>query len=459
MAKAKIEFGCTDCGATTPKWTGKCPSCGAWNTLVEHRIAKSSEKQKGARSQQRTRTQLLKEVEAESQRRIATTIGELDNVLGGGIVPGSVVLIGGDPGVGKSTLMLQLCAGVGCDATLYVSGEESASQIRDRALRVHSSLDDLPVMTETNVEWVIEEFIERSPSVVIIDSIQTMYRQDIDSAPGSVAQVRECTALIIRAAKQAGVSVLLVGHVTKDGSIAGPRVLEHMVDAVLQFEGDRGHQLRVLRAVKNRFGSTNELAVFSMDSRGMREVSNPSALFIRKHRDDETGTVIAATLEGNRPLLVEVQALVTETAYGNPQRVCSGFDTKRLQLLLAVLEKRMGIQLSKYDVFVNIAGGIRIQDTALDFGVLVAIVSSFRDRTVPATIAFSGEIGLGGEFRIVPGLDQRVREVVRFGLEQMWMPKVEGGFEADTRLGADIADSTAIVQVDRLVEAILRLFS
>ncbi len=459
MAKAKVEYGCTECGDTTPKWTGKCPSCGAWNTLVEHRVTKKSEQQKGARSSSRSKAVVLGEIQSEPNNRISTGIGELNNVLGGGIVPGSVVLVGGDPGVGKSTLMLQVCTGVGCSATLYVSGEESAAQIRDRALRIDEELDAMPVLTETNVEWVLEEMEARAPKLVVIDSIQTMYKSDIDSAPGSVTQVRECTAHIIKEAKRLGISVFLVGHVTKDGSIAGPRVLEHMVDAVLQFEGDRGHELRVLRAVKNRFGSTNELAVFVMKHTGMEEVPNPSALFIRKNREDETGTVIAATLEGNRPLLVEVQALVSETSYGNPQRVCSGFDSKRLQLLLAVLEKRMGMQLGQHDVFINIAGGIKIQDTALDFAVIVAIVSSYRDITVSSVLAFAGEIGLGGEFRMVPGIDQRVREALRFGLEQIWVPTLPESMRKDLENSGNNIGGSSVVEVDRLVAAIVKLFA
>jgi len=364
----------------------------------------------------------LEEVVVGEEPRIVTGITEFDRVLGGGIMAGSIVLVGGDPGVGKSTLMAQMCTGLAGRSILYVTGEESLRQIRLRADRLGVQADGLRLLAETNLDLITGMIREAVPDVAIIDSIQTAYRPDVESAPGSVAQVRECTAVLMQLAKSTGVAIFVVGHVTKEGAIAGPKVMEHMVDTVLQFEGERTHLYRILRATKNRYGSTNEIGVFEMGERGLAEVTNPSSVFLSERSYGASGSVVTATLEGTRPILVEAQALVTSTSYGVPQRSATGFDYKRLQMLLAVLEKRLGLGLGQYDVFVNIAGGVRVDDPAVDLAVAAAIVSSFRDIPADSRTVMVGEIGLGGEIRAVAQIDQRIAEAAKLGFETFVLP-------------------------------------
>lgn len=404
---------------------GKCPGCGTWDSLIEEveergpqakaRGSAGVNGKKGAVTAQR-----ISDVDRDEQPRIQTGIGELDRVAGGGITQGSVILVGGDPGMGKSTLMLQVCAAVG-DA-LYVTGEESLHQIKQRADRLGIATEGISVASETSIERIAALIDSTRPSIVIVDSVQTMTTEMLESSAGSVAQVRECTALLTKVAKSRGISVILIGHVTKDGFLAGPKVLEHMVDTVLQFEGDGMYSYRVLRALKNRYGSTNEIGVFDMTARGLIEVTNPSEVLLSNRSMNQPGTAIVAVMEGTRPLLVEVQALVSSTGYAVPQRVSTGFDSKRLQMILAVLEKKVGIVLRNCDVFVNIAGGISIQDPALDLGVAVALASSARDAAVPPDHAFVGEIGLTGEVRHVAYAELRVQEALRLGLKRVFVP-------------------------------------
>jgi DNA repair protein RadA/Sms len=387
---------------------------------------------------------------ADQAPRIHTGMDELDRVLGGGLVPGSIVLVGGDPGMGKSTLMLQLAAHAGAlvpdRACLYVTGEESLHQIKQRAERLGVKSDGIIVASETNVERIVALIEHTSPSLVVVDSVQTITTDLMESSAGSVAQVRECTSLLTRIAKRSGIPIIIIGHVTKDGLIAGPKVLEHMVDAVLQFEGEGTYSYRVLRALKNRYGSTNEIGVFDMTSSGLREVHNPSEVLLSNRSMDEPGTAVVAVMEGTRPLLVEVQALVSPTGYSVPQRVSTGYDTKRLQMILAVLEKRGGVQVRQSDVFVNVAGGIAVQDPAIDLGVAVAIASSVTDKAIPSGVAFVGELGLTGEVRRVAYLDQRVGEAVRLGLDQIYAPT------------SAEAPSKNIVPVERLSHVLSALF-
>lgn len=432
-AKTKTIFRCTSCGHVSHKWLGRCSQCNTWESMVEEFAetkASASKRSVGGASMQ---AQLLSDVTADTARRILTGIEELDRVLGGGLVPGSVVLVGGDPGMGKSTLMLQLCAGISeanTDAntaqnTLYVTGEESLHQIKQRASRLRLNVDQILVASETNIERIAALIADVKPSLVIIDSVQTMSTELMESSAGTVAQVRECTALLTRISKSTGIPVILIGHVTKDGFIAGPKVLEHMVDAVLQFEGEGTYSYRVLRAQKNRYGSTNEIGVFEMSAEGLRQVVNPSEVLLSNRRMGDPGTAVVAVMEGSRPLLVEVQALVSATGYSVPQRVTNGYDSKRLQMILAILEKRGGISVRQSDVFVNIAGGITIQDPAIDLGVAVALASSALDQPLASTLAFVGELGLTGEIRRVGFLDQRVQEAVRLGLKTVYVPKAE----------------------------------
>lgn len=424
MAKTRTRFVCQQCGAASPRWIGRCPECDAWESYVEEAtVPEPSARARGARSSSgRAEVLRLDQVEAGAESRISTGIVEFDRVLGGGIMKGSLVLVGGDPGVGKSTLMAQMCGGITGGSVLYVTGEESLRQIKLRAERLGVAPRDLRLVAETNLALIIEAMRDLAPDVAIIDSIQTVYVPEIESAPGSVSQVREGTALLMQFAKASGTSIFIVGHVTKEGAIAGPKVLEHMVDTVLQFEGERTHLYRILRTTKNRYGSTNEIGVFEMEERGLVEVANPSSVFLSERSYGASGSAVAATLEGTRPILVEAQALATPSSYGVPQRSATGFDYKRLQMLLAVLEKRMGLGLGGYDVFVNIAGGVRVDDPAVDLAVAVAVVSSFRDIPADSGIVAVGEIGLGGEIRPAVQIDQRVSEASKLGFKTILVP-------------------------------------
>lgn len=423
---AKTTFFCQNCGAQAAKWAGKCNSCGEWNTLVEEVIQKDS---KNSRLQlfssnknpagQSNKPVLLQDIGISEYPRIPVPGQELTRVLGGGIVPGSLVLFGGEPGIGKSTLMLQLALRLKNLRILYVSGEESEQQLKMRAERIGITTENCFILQETNTQNIFARVNEIEPQLLIIDSIQTIHTNYIDSSPGSVSQVRECAAEFLRFAKETSVPVFMIGHITKEGSLAGPKVLEHMVDTVLQFEGDRNHIYRLLRAVKNRFGSTNEMGIYEMNGSGLKEVSNPSEILITNRNEATSGVAIAATLEGNRPMLIETQALVSTAAYGVPQRSSTGFDLRRLSMLLAVLEKRCGFRLSAKDVFINIAGGIKVEDPGIDLALVCGILSSSEDMPIPQNMCFAAEVGLTGEIRPVSRIEQRISEAEKLGFEKI----------------------------------------
>ncbi len=430
MSKTKTQFVCQSCGYISPRWIGKCAECGTWNSFVEENTAAStgSAKALGARgfdsNGMAAHPIRLSEITTEQEGRITTGIAEFDRALGGGIMPGSIVLVGGDPGIGKSTLMMQVVRGLMPGSnTLYVSGEESARQLKNRAERLGLANDNLYVLAETNVEAVLEIVRKMSPDLVIVDSIQTMYRSMIESAPGSVSQVRECTALLMQAAKMTSIPVFVIGHVTKEGMIAGPKVLEHIVDTVLQFEGERTHAYRILRAAKNRYGSTNEIGVFSMTSQGLEEVLNPSEVFLSERRQNASGSSVTAVLEGTRPVLIEIQALVTNSSYSTPQRNVTGYDTRRIAMLLAVLEKQLGTRLGQSDVFINIAGGLFIDEPAADLAIAMAVLSNQLDIAIDPLACLIGEIGLGGEVRAVPQAELRVAEAIKLGFQHIILPR------------------------------------
>ncbi|MBL0911441.1 MAG: DNA repair protein RadA [Bacteroidia bacterium] len=422
MSKIKTAFVCQSCGFSTPKWMGKCSSCGAWNSFVEEIQQKSSDRSMLLRSSaQSSRPQKLEEVRTESSERISTRDAELDRVLGGGMVPGSVILLGGEPGIGKSTLLLQTVLKLQGKKILYISGEESEAQIKLRAERTPYRNSDCYVLTETNLEQIIQQIEALQPEVVIADSIQTLHTEFIESSAGSVSQIRECASKLIRYAKATGTPTILVGHINKEGSIAGPKILEHMVDVVLQFEGDRNHIFRIIRAMKNRFGSTSEIGIYEMKQFGLEEVPNPSALLLSESDLQLSGTTIAAITEGLRPLLVEVQALVSTAVYGTPQRAANGFDVRRLNMLLAVLEKRCGFHLGTKDVFLNVTGGIRLEEPAADLSVVAAILSSNEDLALPRNVCFAGEVGLTGEIRPVSRIEARIAEAQKLGFERIFV--------------------------------------
>ena len=428
MAKSKTTYVCSACGYETPRWLGKCPECGSWNTLEEQESApafKAEEKKLKRAPGADAEAVRVDEIPDEMMERRSTGIAELDRVLGGGVVDGSLVLVGGDPGIGKSTLLTQLCANMAADGAtaLYVSGEESARQIKMRARRLSASQAGFYVLSENDMNTVEKRMQQLSPSVMIVDSIQTMYLPEMASAPGSVSQVRECAAKLMRLAKVSGCSVFLVGHVTKEGAIAGPRILEHMVDAVLYFEGDRQHQYRLLRAVKNRFGSVNELGMFEMTEQGMREVANASEALLSERAHDASGSVVMCAMEGSRPLLTDVQALVSTTVFGNPRRMASGVDQGRLALLLAVLEKRVGLRMYDQDVYINIAGGMSLTEPAADLALCVAVASSHRNRAVGGNWSVMGEVGLAGEVRAISQAERRISECARLGFDRLILPK------------------------------------
>ena len=423
MGKARTLFFCQECGAESPKWMGRCPGCGAWNSLVEELAGPRSEKNKGGPVLS-GRPQRITEVTGGDEDRYSTGIGELDRVLGGGIVPGSLVLVGGDPGIGKSTLGLQVAFTIGCEqgTVLYVSGEESVNQTRMRANRLGALTDNLFIVAETGLERIIEHVRTISPRLLVIDSIQTVFTENMSTAPGSVGQVRECTGYLLRLAKSTGIPVIIVGHVTKEGLLAGPRVLEHMVDTVLYFEGERHHTFRILRAVKNRFGSTNEIGVFEMVEKGLVEVPNPSGLFLEERPRGEAGSVVIPGMEGSRPILVELQALVSHTSFGTPRRMTTGVDYNRVTLITAVLEKRVGMHLSGQDTYVNVAGGVKLDEPAVDLGIAVALASSFRDLPVDPGLLVVGEIGLTGEVRAVGQVQKRLKEGAKMGFARAIVP-------------------------------------
>lgn len=423
MAKAKTVFFCKDCGHESSKWLGQCPGCRAWDTFVEEPVAKkglSISAYKDAKE-----PVLLSGVKSETETRVSSGIGELDRVLGGGIVPGSLVLVGGDPGIGKSTLLLQTCREIVNQGikVIYISGEESKGQIKMRAERLGAFSGELLLLCETNLDLIELVINKHKPDVIIIDSIQTIYKEDIGSAPGSVGQVREATGTLMRMAKDIGITIFIIGHVTKEGMVAGPRVLEHMVDTVLYFEGDNYASYRVLRAVKNRFGSTNEIGVFEMQSTGLVEVDNPSEYMLNGRPDGEPGSVVSASIEGTRPILVEVQALISHTSFNMPRRTSAGTDYNRVNLLMAVLEKRLGIQLGDCDAYVNVAGGMKITEPAIDLAIVTAILSSFRNITINSKTILFGEVGLTGEIRAVNMADQRVAEAAKMGFETCILPQ------------------------------------
>lgn len=418
--KTKTTFFCQNCGTQFPKWVGRCTSCGEWNTVVEEIVQKEEKRNWKQTSTVKKVAKALKihEITASQEDRINTNNGELNRVLGGGLVKGSVVLLGGEPGIGKSTLLLQIALMMK-NKVLYVSGEESQSQIKLRAERLEGIQHECLILTETNTQNIFKIIEESEPDIVVIDSIQTLYTDYIDASPGSISQIRETAAELIKFAKETNTPVVLIGHITKEGTIAGPKILEHMVDVVLQFEGDRNHTYRILRAQKNRFGSTSELGIYEMLNSGLREVSNPSEILISEKDSDLTGTAISATLEGMRPLMIEVQALVSSAVYGTPQRSATGYNIKRLNMLLAVLEKRAGFRLGAKDVFLNIAGGLNVEDPAIDLAVVCAILSSNEDISIPQNFCFAAEVGLAGEIRAVNKIEQRIVEAEKLGFEKI----------------------------------------
>lgn len=462
MAKARTSYFCQSCGAQSAKWLGRCPVCGEWNTYVEEIVKAASSAAAGAavagwRPASSGRAPLARpvaigDIVVSEQPRVFTADEELNRVLGGGIVPGSLVLIGGEPGIGKSTLMLQIATSLAGQRVLYVSGEESEQQIRLRAERLGALAAECYILTETNTQNIFRQIEEVQPTVLIVDSVQTLYTDAVESAAGSVSQVRECTAELLRFAKESAVPVFLIGHITKEGSIAGPKVLEHMVDTVLQFEGDRHTSYRILRAVKNRFGPAAELGIYEMRGAGLRQVSNPSEILLSQRTEPVSGVSIGATLEGNRPLLIEVQALVSPATYGTPQRSATGFDARRMQMLLAVLEKRGGFRLGTQDVFLNIAGGLRIDDPALDLAVCAAIISSYNDTPLALNICMAAEVGLSGEVRPVGRLDMRISEAEKLGFREIYVAQT--GPSADRR-----SKGIRVRAVGKLEEAVLGLFN
>jgi DNA repair protein RadA/Sms len=456
MSKIKTAFFCANCGYESAKWLGKCPACNQWNTFTEELIQKDDKPlqqkswQPDLAGKRQVKTVLLHELEATEQPRLASGDDELDRVLGGGIVPGSVVLVAGEPGIGKSTLFLQIGLHLKGKIILYISGEESDQQVKLRAERLKIRNEQFYLLTETNTQTIFAEIKKLRPDVVIVDSIQTLESPFIESPAGSISQIKECAGELQKFAKETSTPVFLIGHITKDGSIAGPKILEHMVDTVLQFEGDRHYNYRLLRTQKNRFGSTSELGIYEMSETGMRQVKNPSEILISQKDEALSGSAIAATLEGMRPLLIEVQALVTQSVYGTPQRTVTGFDLRRLQLLLAVLEKRGGFQFGLKDVFVNIAGGLRIEDPSIDLAVVVALLSSYEDAPVSHQYCFSGEVGLNGEIRAVNRIEQRIAEASKLGFEKIFVSKYNAkGLQKNNQI-----ELVAVSKVEEVYKAI-----
>lgn len=438
MAKEKIQYVCSACGYDSPKWIGKCPACGEWNTFVEQRVGgkKSYDKRLQFSQGESPKTSAIRmsQIETSEEPRINLLDAELNRVLGGGLVPGSLTLLGGEPGIGKSTLILQTCLHLKNHTILYVSGEESARQIKLRADRITQEESGVLVVCESMIENIFRHVEASNPDILVIDSIQTIATENVESAPGSISQIRECSALLLKFAKESGIPVIIIGHITKDGSIAGPKILEHMVDTVLQFEGDQHYMYRIVRAIKNRFGSTAELGIYEMLQSGLRPVSNPSELLLSDIKEGEelSGVAIACAIEGVRPLLIETQALVSSAAYGTPQRSATGFDLRRMNMLLAVLEKRVGFKIMQKDVYLNIAGGIRVTDTAIDLSVIAAVISSNIDSAIPRDMCMTGEVGLSGEIRPVSRIIQRIAEAEKLGFSTIIIPRSNmNGIEQD----------------------------
>ncbi|MDG1159082.1 MAG: DNA repair protein RadA [Flavobacteriales bacterium] len=451
MAKIKTRYVCQECGNQSAQWVGKCNACGNWNTFVEEKLEKTRKGELQSSLDPNNKPILLKEVEAGKQPRMTIHNKELERVLGGGVVPGSLILFGGEPGIGKSTLMLQTAMEQNDWKILYISGEESATQIRMRAERIGAIHDQLYVLAETNTDRIFTHIDDIQPDVLVIDSIQTIHSSTVESAPGSVSQIRECTAEIMKKAKTENLPVFLIGHITKEGSLAGPKVLEHMVDVVLQFEGDRHHSYRIVRGIKNRFGSTNELGIFEMVGSGLREVSNPSEILIHQQDEDLSGAAIAVTMEGLRPMLIEIQALVSSAVYGTPQRSATGFDIRRMNMLLAVLEKRCGFKLGMKDVFLNMAGGIRVDDPSSDLAVIAAILSSGADMSVARDTCFAGEVGLSGEVRPVNRVDQRIAEADKLGFKRIFISKQQ-------QLNKEFKFKLKVVPISKVSDLLKTLF-
>ena len=425
MAKLKTKFVCQKCGYVTARWVGKCPECESWNTFVEEiqdtavsKKSKNIERKAGSAN-----ISMLSGINETKEVRVATGIDELDRVLGGGVVNGSIVLIGGDPGIGKSTLMLQISSKLSGKKFLYVSGEESAIQIKMRAERLGNIPENFYVLSETNLELIEAVIIQKEPDFIIVDSIQTVYRPELESAPGTISQLRESTSKLINIGKTLNIPIFLVGHITKDGTIAGPKIIEHMVDVVLQFEGEKTHLYRILRGIKNRFGSTNEIGIFEMTEKGLKEVPNPSEVFLSQRNYGASGCVISSSIEGTRPILIEIQALVSPTSYGFPQRTSMGFDLKRLNIIIAVLEKKLGLFLNKYDIFINVAGGVKIDEPAVDLAVAMSIYSSYKDIPIDSETIVLGEVGLAGEIRTISNIERRINESAKLGFKRIILPK------------------------------------
>jgi DNA repair protein RadA/Sms len=450
MSKQTSKYVCQSCGYVSARWTGKCANCNEWNSFVEEASSPVKMARRSGGITSKLNAIALTDVDSIADVRFVTGMAEFDRVLGGGIVTGSVILLGGDPGIGKSTLMMQVALHLKDKVTLYITGEESPKQVKLRVERLGKATDNIQLLPETNLETITDVIERAMPDLVIVDSIQTLYNPNLESAPGSVGQVRESTGMLTRIAKTKNIPIILIGHVTKEGAIAGPRVIEHMVDAVLQFEGEKHYAYRILRGIKNRFGSTNEIGIFEMHDTGLREVLNPSEIFLSERTYGSSGATIVATLEGTRPLLIEVQALVSTSNYGMPQRTSTGFDLRRLQMLLAVLDKRVGINTGVHDVFVNVAGGIRIDEPAADLGIAVSIVSSLRDIPVDSQTVAIGEVGLGGEIRTIAHCDKRVQESAKLGFKNIVIPSSNAKKMKSTK---DIT----IIGVDTIQEAIKHL--
>ncbi|KXK02415.1 MAG: DNA repair protein [Chlorobi bacterium OLB4] len=421
--KIKSQYICQSCGFRSLRWSGKCPECDSWNSMVEEIVSQKSVSPHKKNRALNAKLDNINEITSTNEQRISTNIAELDRVLGGGIVNGSVILIGGDPGIGKSTLMLQIAEKIENLKIIYISGEESARQIKMRSERLGSRFDNFYVLCETDTDMIISIIEKENPGLVIVDSVQTIYTPILESAPGSISQIRESTSILMNCAKKLNLPIIIIGHITKDGSIAGPKVLEHMVDVVLQFEGERTHSFRILRGIKNRFGSTNEIGIFEMTDKGLTEVKNPSEVFLSQRNYGASGCVISSAIEGTRPILIEVQALTATSNYGLPQRTSIGFDYKRLNIIIAVLEKRIGLFLNKFDIFVNIAGGVKIDEPAIDLAIAAGIYSSFKDIPVDSETVVLGEIGLSGEIRTISYIEKRLNEAVKLGFKRIIIPK------------------------------------